>query len=147
MNGTNSDYVYSVLPSADNFAQFYDSQNDEFTVTNPSQIPLRVGLTADVGSVYDDPIMLGTFTSDQGLYQAFVDAGVDGGSQGDIHDLTTSLGDFRTAFIQTINNVNDLYQKTKQESLRKGEFTLEPNQFVPFEDRVRVIWSREVGSN
>ena len=43
-----------------------------------------------------------------------------------------------------LDNVYDLYQNTKHESMQRGEFTLEPNQFVPFEDRVRVIWSREI---
>lgn len=42
-----------------------------------------------------------------------------------------------------IINSDILYQRTKQESLKKGKFSLDPNQFIQFEDKIRVVWMDE----
>ena len=53
------------------------------------------------------------------------------------------LVQFRQQFRQDISNLNDLYQSTRDQSLIQGEFSLDPNQFIQFPDKIRVVWVNE----
>lgn len=141
--GTNDAY-YKYIPAPVDYASFYNPVTDSFSVSNPSQIPLSIYQTADVGSYYyDDPVYIGTYGSDQAVWFALQNEGHLNTS--DTSVITNDVNAFRAKFELQLNDINDLYQQTKQESLKTGEFNLDPNQFIPFEERCRVIWVKERG--
>ncbi|MCA9794981.1 MAG: hypothetical protein KC910_24400 [Candidatus Eremiobacteraeota bacterium] len=57
--------------------------------------------------------------------------------------LEVAVDDFLNQFRANLLDLDSLYQKTKDPTLKKGKFTLDPNQFIQFSERVRVVWVRE----
>ena len=143
----NTDYPADFLPDVSDFMQQYDPENDEFVTADEGDLALRIYIVAYKGSGPDEPVLVGSFGSVYELMEAMLNPDPDDSfwdPPSDTDDLEDNVAEYYTWFNDTIANINDLYQKTKQESMQRGEFTLEPNQFLPFEDRVRIIWSREI---
>ena len=143
------DYAVAFIPDSRDFLASYNPQTDSFEPAGQGDLGIPLYVTADVGSVYDEPELLGRF-ADADEFRDFLletdHASIDC-EPADIQDLQgvyQLLLSYYSWYNDNIANIDDLYQKTKQESMQRGEFTLDPNQFVPFEDRVRVIWSREL---
>lgn len=57
--------------------------------------------------------------------------------------LQAYVNTFLDQFRANLADLDALYQKTKDPTLKKGKFTLDPNQFIQFSERVRVVWVRE----
>ena len=135
------------IPDTADFLAQYDASNDEFVTAGQGSLMIRIFETGDVGSHHDEPIPFGAYSSVQALHAAITDPNTPyhwSYNGQDSQALDQNVSDYYSWFNGVIGNVDDLYQNTKQESMQRGEFTLEPNQFIPFEDRVRVIWSREL---
>jgi hypothetical protein len=139
------DNVIHFIASAEDYKGQYSPETDQFESAGQGSLTLRLYEVGDVGSHHDEPILFGTFNNAQELFTAMTDPTTNlhwnppQGSQ----SLEANIAEFYTKFNDAITDLDALYQETKQESLTRGEFTLEPNQFVPFEDRVRVIWTKE----
>lgn len=137
---SNSDYWYSFQPAGEDYGQFFRPEDGEFLTNGIGpDIPLRIYYRGGQGS---DPNSLeGVYSSAQEIIDALEFFHDD---QNTLYNLNLEISNFHGRFIDALTNANDLYLETQHESIPRGEFTLEPNQFVPFEDKVRVIWIRNL---
>lgn len=57
--------------------------------------------------------------------------------------ITPEFEAYQDQLHQRIINSDILYRQTRQESLKKGKFQLDPSQFLQFSEEVRIVWIKE----
>lgn len=149
-----SDNNYAAIPQPTELSSFFSAGDDAFIVPQQDDIPLSVFITSDVGNDFQEPEFLGQVPDRPALLDLIVAQGyvnVDlsiPSTRAQVESaLDTQVFQYRENVQDAVRNADEIYQRTRQESLKNGQFKLEPNQFLPFEDKVKVVWSRELPSS
>lgn len=145
------DVFYVTVPDDVDLTAYFDSSTDSFdpNLVTASNLPLvfRVRPHPSYQHLYEPGHMLETSDLNEAANWLVQNVNIQEFSPQEWIDQRY-LPEVRPAFIQQlrddITNLNDLYQSTRDTNLIRGRFTLDPNEFIQFSDKVRVVWSAEV---
>ncbi|MCA9794982.1 MAG: hypothetical protein KC910_24405, partial [Candidatus Eremiobacteraeota bacterium] len=144
--GAPADTFGAYTPADVDLSAFYDADNDSFDpgLAGPDNIPIIYRIK--VKSVYLDAYPSGYYeTSDPQDALEKMAANMVDPSEVTSLDLPAYLDKvahpaYLNKFRNNLADLNDLYQKTKDQHLQKGKFSLDPNQFLQFSEKARVVW-------
>ena len=141
---------YFFRAASDTWEGFYSPEDGEFRIPDLEEIPLSLFRRDYAGGARVR--YRATFPNVQDAWDWLLEQH---GEPGDEYDdeghpidhfqaLQAASVGFRAKFIEALHDANEFMAQSRHPSMAKGKFTLEPNQFVPFASKVRVLWSREL---
>ncbi|MGE0491531.1 MAG: hypothetical protein AB7S38_20135 [Vulcanimicrobiota bacterium] len=144
--GAPADAFGIFTPTDVDLSLFYDSEADVIDPELASDDNIPVIFRIKVKPIYLDAYPSGYFETtdlDKAIEAVNANLAIPGEVSSEElmgHLTQVALPAYRQKFRDNLANLNDLYQKTKDQHLQKGKFSLDPNQFLQFSEKARVVW-------